>query len=71
MNIAATEQYWRLPPSPIVEQQHKDFVCKFKSVLFYTRVAKPFFLPLQMFGNTKLETTNCQTLKKPTEHRRS
>ena len=52
MKIAATERYWRPPSSSIVEQKHVVFLCKLKSVLIYTWVAKPFVLPLQIFGNT-------------------
>ena len=54
--IAATEGHWRLPSSPIVRKKHKDFLCKFKSVLIYRRIAKPFISPLQMFGSTKWRT---------------
>jgi len=51
MNISACEGDWRPPSSPIVEQKHKDFLCKFKSVLIYTQGAKHLILPLQFFGN--------------------
>ena len=56
MKISANQGDWRLPSSPIVEQKHKDLLCKFKSVLIYTWSAKPLILPLQMFGNTKMKT---------------
>ena len=48
VKIGDTEQYWRLPSSPIVKK-HVVSLCKFKSVLIYTWIAKPFFLPLQIF----------------------
>ena len=32
------------------------FKNEMKSVLIYTWIAKPFVLPLQMFGNTKMKT---------------
>ena len=51
--LAAYEPYWRLPSSPIVEKNMCISLCKFKSVLIYTWIAKPFILPLQIFLNTK------------------
>ena len=41
-------------------QKSKNFrqyipLCEFKSVLIYTWIAKPFVLPLQIFGNTKMK----------------
>ena len=53
--IAAYEQYWRLPSSPIVERKHAISLCEFKSVLIYTWIAKPFILPLQIFGIMKMK----------------
>ena len=49
-----TEGYWRLPSSPIVGEKHVVSLCKFKSVLIYTRIAKPFILPLQIVAFTKI-----------------
>ena len=37
---------------------------KFKSVLIYIRIAKPFVLPLQMFAFTKIKITFCKTRTK-------
>ena len=51
--LAAYEGYWRLRSSPIVENKTVVSLCKFKSVLIYTWIAKPFILPLQIFLNTK------------------
>ena len=62
--LAASERDWRLPSSPIVRQKHKDLLCKLKSVLIYTRIAKPFILPLQMFAFTKVEITFSNTRTK-------
>jgi hypothetical protein len=31
MNISANQGDWRLPSSPVVEQKHKDFLCKWVS----------------------------------------
>ena len=53
MKIGDTEATWRLPSPPIAETKHKDFLCKFKSVLIYTWIANPAVLPLQILGNTK------------------
>ena len=58
--IAAYEPYWRLPSSPVVRPKHKDLLCKFKSVLIYTRIAKPFILPLQIFVTITNNTTCSQ-----------
>ena len=61
MKMIASERHWRLPSSPIVRPKHKDLLCKLKSVLIYTRIAKPFILPLQMFAFTKMKITFCKT----------
>ena len=55
MNISASEHTWRLPSSAIVDQKHEDFIYELKSVLIYTESAKPFILPLQVFGSTKMK----------------
>ena len=57
---AATEPTWRLPSSPIVRKNQKDFLCKFKSVLIYMRIAKTYILPLQMFVPITNNTTFSQ-----------
>ena len=54
--IAASEESWRLPSSPIVEKKHVVFLCKFERVLIYTWIVKPVVLLLQFFGNTKMKT---------------
>ena len=36
-------------------EKHKDFLCNFRSVFIYVRIAKPFMLPLQLFRLTKNE----------------
>ena len=54
--LAAYERDWRLPSSPIVRKKTVVSLCKFKSVLIYTWIAKPFILPLHIFGNTKMKT---------------
>ena len=59
--IAATDQYWRLPSSPIVENKHVVSLCKLKSVLIYTWVAKPFILPLQIFDTHEISIQNRKT----------
>jgi len=56
MAIAASERYWRLRSSPLVETQHQDFLCELNIVLLYTWITKPFILPLQHFGNTNMKT---------------
>ena len=38
-----------------VEKKHAVSLCKFNSVLIYTWIAKPFVLPMQIFGNTKMK----------------
>ena len=52
--IGDSEPYWRLPSSPIVKK-HVVSLRKFTSVLIYTWIAKPFVLPMQIFGNTKMK----------------
>ena len=61
--MAASEEYWRLPSSPIVEKKHVVSLCKFKSVLIYTRIAKPFVLPLQIFATITFNTTFAKKLE--------
>ena len=51
--LAAYGGDWRLRSSPIVENKTVVSLCKFKSVLIYTWIAKPFILPLQIFRLTK------------------
>ena len=58
--MRANEQHWRLPSSPIVRKKHRDFLCKFKSVLSYMRIAKPFVLPLHFFVTITNNTTCSQ-----------
>ena len=54
--IAASAPDWRLPSSPIVEKKHGVSLCKINSVLIYTRIAKPFILPLQYVRPIKNST---------------
>ena len=68
--IAASEQNWRLPSSPMVRKKHKDFLCKFKSVLIYTRIAKPFILPLQFVVSITNNTTCSQNSNENSGFRR-
>ena len=62
--LAASEAYWRLPSSPIVENKTVVSLCKFKSVLIYTWIAKPFILPLQIFRTHELSFRNRKTRTK-------
>jgi len=54
---------WRTLAAPVVANSGKKHVvslCKFKSVLIYTRIAKPFILPLQIFATITNNTTFSQ-----------
>ena len=62
--LAAYEGHWRLPSSPIVRKKHVVFLCKLKSVLIYTWIAKPFILPLQMFALSNIKITFSKTRMK-------
>ena len=62
--LAATERHWRLPSSPIVRKKQVVFLCKLKSGLIYTWIAKPFILPLQMFVLSKIKITFSKTRTK-------
>ena len=55
MKIVPPEGYWGIPSSPIVEK-HVVSLCKFKSVLIYTWIAKPFIIPLRIFALYKTGT---------------
>ena len=63
--IGDSEPYWRLPSSPIVEKKHVVSLCKFKSVLIYTWIAKPFVLPLQIFGTRDFYNKKMTFVVKP------
>ena len=58
--LAASERHWRLRSSPIVENKTVVSLCKFKSVLIYTWIAKPFILPLQIFATITNKITFSQ-----------
>jgi len=55
LTIAASEALWRLPSPPTVGEKYTALFCKFKCGLLYKWIAKPFRLPLQLFGNTKMK----------------
>ena len=41
--MAATEQYWRLPSSPIVRKKHVHFLCKSASEYFIRKSVSKYF----------------------------
>ena len=51
-NSNENTRYWAILAAPVVairKKKHVVSLCKFKSVLIYTWIAKPFILPLQIF----------------------
>ena len=54
--MAASEGYWRLPSSPIVRKNHKDFLCKLGVKYFSRKSVSKVFLRKSVsneIGSTK------------------